>query len=166
MGVNVKYLAYVKERFWRKGGVSPDTMSDGDVSITWEGTDNQPGEGACLVGFSGARAARNTRNYPADQRDEMYARNLERLLPGFRDSFVKSRYMDWPGDEFTMAGYSFPRPGQIGIVGPILRKGIDNLHFAGEHCSSAFVGYMEGALSSGVTAARSIAKRDGLIMRV
>jgi monoamine oxidase len=36
------------------------------------------------------------------------------------------------------------------------------MHFAGEHTCYKFVGYMEGALSSGVSVARRIALRDGL----
>jgi len=46
----------------------------------------------------------------------------------------------------------------------VLHNGIGNLHFAGEHCSYAFLGYMEGALNSGSRVARKIAKRDGLTL--
>jgi monoamine oxidase len=41
MGVAVKYLAEVKNRFWAKSGLSPDAATDGIVSMTWDGTDNQ-----------------------------------------------------------------------------------------------------------------------------
>jgi monoamine oxidase len=34
------------------------------------------------------------------------------------------------------------------------------LHFAGEHACYKFVGYMEGALNSGVAVAKRIAARD------
>jgi monoamine oxidase len=37
------------------------------------------------------------------------------------------------------------------------------LHFAGEHTSYKFVGYMEGALNSGATIAKRIAVRDGVL---
>jgi monoamine oxidase len=71
--------------------------------------------------------------------------------------------MDWPSDPWTQTGYSFPAPGQVTTVGPILRQGLGRLHFAGEHTCFAFVGYMEGALNSGVALARRIAKRDGVV---
>jgi monoamine oxidase len=68
--------------------------------------------------------------------------------------------MDWPREPWTMASYSFPGPGQVTTVGPVLRQGLGRLHFAGEHCCYKFVGYMEGALDSGVAVARRLAARD------
>jgi hypothetical protein len=70
--------------------------------------------------------------------------------------------MDWPRDPWTNAGYSFPAPGQVTTVGPAMHKGLGKIHFAGEHTSYAFVGYMEGGLNSGASLARRIAARDGL----
>ena len=72
-------------------------------------------------------------------------------------------FMDWQADMWTLAGYSFPAPGQITTIGPRLRKGLGRLHFAGEHCCYGFVGYMEGALNSGVTLAKRLAIRDGVL---
>jgi monoamine oxidase len=70
--------------------------------------------------------------------------------------------MNWPSAEWTLAGYSFPAPGQVTTVGPLLHDGIEGrLHFAGEHACYKFVGYMEGALNSGVAIARRLAVRDG-----
>jgi monoamine oxidase len=70
--------------------------------------------------------------------------------------------MDWPGDPWTKAGFSFPGPGQIMRCGAALQKGIGRLHFAGEHTCFPFRGFMEGALKSGVDVARRLARRDGL----
>jgi monoamine oxidase len=72
--------------------------------------------------------------------------------------------MVWPDEEFTQAGYSFPAPGQVTTVGPLLAKGMGRLHFAGEHACYKFVGYMEGALSSGAALAKRIAQRDGILI--
>ena len=58
------------------------------------------------------------------------------------------------------------RPGclQGSVAGPLLAKGVGGrLHFAGEHCCYAFLGWMEGALSSGVRLAARLCERDGLI---
>jgi monoamine oxidase len=76
---------------------------------------------------------------------------------------VRARFMDWPSDPWSKASYSFPAPGQVMAQGPTLRQGIGRLHFAGEYCSYAFMGYMEGALNSGAAAARRIAQRDGVV---
>jgi len=164
MGSNVKFLAALKGRFWKEGGLGPDSLTDGDVSQTWEGTDNQPGEeGACMVAFSGGPPSDACRRFRAEERNERYLIELERLYPDVRKAFLKARFMDWPSDEWTMAGYSFPAPGQVTTVGPALREGVlGRLHFAGEHCCYGFVGYMEGALHSGAALAKRLAKRDGV----
>ena len=62
-----------------------------------------------------------------------------------------------------MAGYSFPAPGQVTTVGPLMDKGHNRVHFVGEHTCYRFVGYMEGALYSGARVAKKIAKRDGVV---
>jgi monoamine oxidase len=71
--------------------------------------------------------------------------------------------MDWPGDRWTMGSYSFPAPGQVTLQGQRLYDGIGRLHFAGEHTSYAFMGYMEGALHSGASVARRLATREGIV---
>ena len=59
------------------------------------------------------------------------------------------------------ASYSFPAPGQVTAFGPSLIDGLADdglapLLFAGEHTSYGFIGYMEGALSSGIRTANSL----------
>jgi monoamine oxidase len=164
MGDNVKYLAHVKKRFWKEHKLAPDSLTDGELSMTWDGTDNQPGdENVCLTTFSGGPASTAARQHPKETRDADFAKLIEALYPGFRDNFVASRFMDWPGDTWTQTGYSFPAPGQVTTVGPMMYKGLGKLHFAGEHTCYKFVGYMEGALNSGVSLAKRLAIRDGLM---
>ena len=162
MGVAVKYLAGVKRRFWAKSGLSPDAFTDGMVSMTWDATDNQGSDanGAAMVGFSGGPAAERARQAYARQKDAAYAAALTEIYPTYPQNFVQARFMDWPGEMWTGAGYSFPAPRQVTTVGPVLHSGIGRLHFAGEHACYKFVGYMEGALNSGVSVAKRIAARD------
>lgn len=163
MGVNVKYLAALKSRFWKGKGIGPVSLQNGDIGWTWEGTDNQEGdEGAGMIAFSGGPGAVRTLEYPKDNRDEMYKKHMELTHPGFSEKFVKSRYMSWPKEEWTLGGYSFPAPGQVTTVGPWMQKPHGRIHLAGEHTCYKFVGYMEGALNSGVAVARRLAKRDGV----
>lgn len=166
MGTNLKYLAAVKKRFWQVEKLSPDSLTDQFMSMTWEGTDNQPGDdGASLNCFSGGPPAEQALAIPKNDRDAEYAKFLETLYPGFKENFEKSRFMDWPNEKWTAGGYSFPAPGQVTTIGPILARGSGRLHFAGEHTCYKFVGYMEGGLNSGVTIARKLAARDGVKIR-
>ncbi|MBI1850150.1 MAG: FAD-dependent oxidoreductase [Planctomycetes bacterium] len=157
MGANVKWIAAVKSRFWRSSRVAPNALSDGEVCATWEPTDGQPGDdGAALTAFSGGPAAKACRAHDATSREAAYHATMEAFFTGFNASFVKSRFMDWPADEWTRASYSFPAPGQLTAIGPILQAGLPRLHFAGEHVCPAFVGYMEGALRSGVAVSKRL----------
>jgi monoamine oxidase len=163
MGSNVKFLMAFKTPFWRRAGLLPDSLSDGPVSLTWHGTDGQPGPGEALVAFSGGPAADACRGWTAGEMADRYLGELQAIYPDIRASFIRGRFMDWPSDPWVKASYSFPAPGQVTSQGPTFHKGLGRLHFAGEYCSYAFMGYMEGALRSGVAAARRIAERDGLM---
>jgi len=157
MGVSVKHIAHVKRRFWRDTDLSQYALTDGDVSLTWDPTSAQDeGEAAAITSFSSAAAAQACRSRSGLARREAYAIELERLFPGFRAAFVSARFMDWPGDPFTNAGYSAAAPGEVTRILPQLRTGLGRLHFAGEHVSTNFPGYMEGALEAGLAAAARV----------
>lgn len=115
-----------------------------------------------MVAYSGGRESDAMRAIPAAKRDAAYAEILAQRYPQLAGAFVKSRFMDWPATPWTEASYSFPAPGQVTTVGPVLQSGLGRLHFAGEHTCYKFVGYMEGALTSGAAVARRLAARDGL----
>lgn len=164
MGSSIKFLVALNKRFWKAQNLSPDSLSDQGIDMTWESTDKQAGEdGAALCAFSSAKTANAWRAKESSQRYSDYRKDLESLYPGFNAEFRNARFLDWPSDPFTGAGYSFPAPGQITAIGNRLEKGLPRLHFAGEHSCYKFVGYMEGALESGIAAAKRIAAKDGVL---
>lgn len=157
MGMNVKNLAVVRRAFWAEAGRTPDALGDGPISLTWEGVNAGAIEDpTLLVGFAGGSRAIECREIAPEQRHAFISDAIEDLHPGYKAHFVRSRFMDWPGDEWTRGSYSFPAPGEVTRAGPILRRGIGRLLFAGEHTCPKFVGYMEGALQSGIRAANQI----------
>jgi monoamine oxidase len=166
MANNVKCIIAVKDRFWRRAELAPDLLSDGPINLTWDATDGQPGPGAALTAFSGGPSADTCRAWPAASRIERHVAELEKVYRGIRPAFVKGRFMDWPADIWVKGSYSFPSPGEVTAMGPLLWKEDSRLHFAGEYSSYAFMGYMEGALHSGALVARRIAERDGAVRKV
>jgi monoamine oxidase len=160
MGPVVKYLSVVDRRFWQSERLGPNAVTDGMVSVTWEATAGQPGPGVVLTAFSGGPAATVCRRRWAQNRDTAYREALEALYPRYARHCTAACFLDWPGDPWTQGGYSFPAPGQVMTVGPLLYSGLGRLHFAGEHACYKFVGYMEGALSSGVAVARRLASHE------
>ena len=131
--------------------------------MTWDGLDGAADAASCLVAFAGGPAVDQGRGGADSERTERYLTELEKLYPDVRKHLEKTRLLDWCTDPWTKAGYSFPAPGQVTTVGPLLHKGLGRLHFAGEHACYAFCGYMEGALQSGVRLAKRLATRDGVV---
>jgi monoamine oxidase len=162
MGSNVKFLMKTKDRFWRRGKLSPDMMTDGPVHLTWHATLNQKVAGAGVVAFSGGAASDTCRSWTPAERTERYLTALAPVFPGLRASFERARFMDWPSDPWVKGSYSFPAPGEVTTLGPQLQLPLGGRVFlAGEHTCYAFVGYMEGALQSGARAAKRIAEATG-----
>jgi len=157
MGSNVKFLMALNGRFWRGANLAPDSLSDGPVHITWHATDGQPTKAAGLVAFSGGPAADDCRAWLPAERTGKYLSALAPIYRGLRGSFVRGRFMDWPSDPWVKASYSFPAPGEVTTLGPLLQQPAGGrIHLAGEHTCYAFVGYMEGALQSGARVAKRI----------
>lgn len=163
MGLNAKFLALMKTRFWDQEQRSARTLSDGPISISWDATPNYPEEGGvCLTLYSGGPATETAIGWAADECREQHLAALEVLYPRVREQFVGGRFTAWHSDPFSLGSYSFPAPGEVTTIGPRLQEGLGRVHFAGEHCCYAFIGYMEGALQSGIRLARRLAKRDGV----
>jgi len=162
MGKNVKCLMSFKTEFWKKSKFSPNLTSDRALELTWDSTEGQLGPGQALVGFSGAEQAVECIRWSPVERTAEYMNELSRVFPGAKQALVDARFKNWPEDPFVLASYAFPAPGEVTRCGPVFEKGVGNLHFAGEHTCYAFIGYMEGALQSGVRACNRLMVRDGL----
>src|SRR6266436_589563 len=166
MGKNTKFLMGFKSRFWKDAALGPTLTEDDLVGLTWETTEADRKGKIGMVAFSGGG--------PADKLSERFKENptavpgdvykkLDPVYKGIKDKATGSCFINWPEEEWAKASYCFPKPGDVTYWGPIYKAGFQNrLFFAGEHTSWAFMGYMEGALSSGYRVAARIALRDTL----
>jgi monoamine oxidase len=178
MGNNVKLLLALREPVWERHGLtaevtSIDTRPPAELprpatvrqwmGLTWAATEGGAG-GRGPVGltlFAGAEEAEAMRQLAPVERNVWAYVSLAPAYPELRESVVRERFVDWTGFPLTRASYSFPAPGQVTAFGPTLVDGIREgdlapLMFAGEHTAYGFIGYMEGALSSGVRVGRAL----------
>jgi monoamine oxidase len=163
MGSNVKYLLRLKKRFWQEFASSPTLSEDGPVDLTWETTEADESGDFVMVAFSGAVDAEKCASWVENVRRTNYVGAMHEPYPGIDKNIVDTKFMNWPNEDWTRASYYFPRQNEVTTWGPFWRAGYGGwLHFAGEHTSYAFMGYMEGALSSGYRLARRLAVRDGI----
>ena len=63
---------------------------------------------------------------------------------------------DWTGDEFARQTWANLRPGQMTVGIPAFAHGHAAIHFAGSDYSGAWLGYIDGAIETGMRAARAI----------
>lgn len=165
MGVNVKLLLAIKSPVWEEKKLTPWLESDGLVNYAWVSADaGKSGPPIGYTFFSGAKDAEAMRALRMDERQRQAIASVAPAYPSLSDNVLKHRFMDWPSMPRAKASYSFPAPGQITAFGPTLVDGITAdglapLKFAGEHTSYGFIGYMEGALSSGVRTARQLLEK-------
>lgn len=164
MGKVVKYLAALKQAFWKQTDGSPELLCDSLLGMVWEtASSTKDSVPVGLASFSGGTVAESIHKMVPDQRLAKYRSDLETFLPGFRSNLLNDRFMDWPADQWLQGGYAFPKPGDVTTQWPMLQNGLGRLHFAGEHAGLGFIGFMEGGLVSGASVARRLAERDGLV---
>lgn len=151
MGMNIKHASAVKSNYWSDKNTFGAAKGDRKINETWNGLEgqNQTDYSSIMV-FSGGNSAKSISN------EQEILDELEEFYPGINKHIVRSELVNWIGDRWTKCGYSFPAQGEIIRLGPTLKKGIGKLHFAGEHTCYKFVGYMEGAVLSGLELAKRI----------
>ena len=162
MGDAVKALMMVDGPLWRADGRGPDASTDGIVGFTWHplaGTAVAERQPTVLSAFAGGPRACDLAEAAKGGVDGM-APLLAPLYPSVAAGLRHVRSLDWPNEAWTWGAYSFPAPREVTGIGPFLRRGVGAVRFAGEHCSPGFVGYMEGALQSGLRVARSMLEQN------
>ena len=79
----------------------------------------------------------------------------EKVLPGIRDNFEGGVSKCWDEDEWERGASSWYKPGQMEEFWPHVARPEGRVHFAGDH-TSPWIRWMQGALFSGIRAAREV----------
>jgi monoamine oxidase len=161
---NAKFVVGFKERYWRRKGntVEPNygaVFSDGLVKEVRDSSNGQKGNSGIIM------------NYLSDKEGEFVSpqlfnntmKHLEILYPGIGKTHDGLKNLQhWPSEKFIKASYSCQLVGHYGKMG-----GFENLielsgrmGFAGEHLSSDYGGYMNGAIETATQAASALARNQ------
>ena len=150
-----KNLVQYRRRFWRDEGFSGDLLSDLPLGTAWEATDQQGGRRGILIAYAaGARSVPMERATPR-RRIEAVAHELDRVYET-RSVPVGAASTAWRDQRFTGGAWAAPAPGQMTDFWSVLRRPAGLIHLAGEHTDDLYPGYMEGAVRSGIRAAKRI----------
>ncbi len=164
-GTNAKLMVGFESRPWRTASRSAgEAFADVGFQCVWEASRAQAGASGILTNFTGGRhgVALGERT-PGEQAFELVSR-LEPIFPGVsaaRGGAPEVRF-HWPSHEWTRGSYASYRPGQRTAFRGAEQERVGNLHFAGEHCSMAFQGFMEGAVETGEAVARTLLAELGV----
>ncbi len=154
-GTNSKLMMGFTSRFWNS--VSDNVpasrgviLSDLNTQEFWDTSRLQNGASGILTSFTGGKSGEKPHDVKATLRD------LAKIYPtGVKTFDGNSLLKVWSRSPFQKGSYACPMPGQftsfIGSEGEPELNG--RLLFAGEHCSSEFQGFMNGAVETGNMAA-------------
>jgi len=155
----IKAAAVYETPFWRDQGLSGESLSDsGPATLTF---DNSPPSGAAgvLLGFVGGADADEHAGRSGSERRERVLACFARLF-GER-ALEPQRYVEqeWSAaaEPWSGGGPTFVvPPGGWSALGPALADPVGRIHWAGTETAARWAGFMDGAVSSGESAAAAI----------
>jgi len=171
-GKNAKLHLQFNTRYWNSQGPwglgNGNTYSDTGFQNTWDVTRAQGGTTGILVDYTGGGVP--LASFGGDPTDpkvvarfaRTFLSQIEPLFPGITQQWNGRATLDVPlTNPYLLGSYSYWKVGQYTLFSgyekarqpdPVTGK----CHFAGEHCSQDFQGYMEGGASEGARAANEI----------
>jgi monoamine oxidase len=159
-GTNEKLIVGLHAPIWRDHGFDGGMYSDQPFQTGWDAGREQQGAGAAYTFFLGGHAGADLTASPPDAMAARYLQAADPLFPGLQDAYAGTCVAtDWRVNPFSRGSYSFYKPGQWTSIAGWERRPVGNLYFAGEHCSTSFQGYMNGAVETGHQAAEAIVGR-------
>ena len=155
MGTNAKLNVQFTSRFWEPLGSNGATYSDTGYQNTWDVTRGQAGASGILVDYTGGHGtgfggdpAKRARTVP------LAAGAGPARATRAWNGRVTLDY--WPDYEWTKGSYSYWKVGQLTGFAGVEQEASGNCHFAGEHTSIDFQGYLNGGVESGERAADEV----------
>src|SRR5437867_1063706 len=173
-GANAKLQLQFNSRYWNGSGPwgigNGNSYSDTGYQNTWDVTRAQSGNTGILVDYTGGGVP--LASFKGDTTDPKvvsrfaatFLKQIEPVFPGISAQWNGRATLDVPlANPYLLGSYSYWKVGQYtsfsgyeGARQPDPLTG--NCHFAGEHCSTNFQGYMEGGAEQGSRAANEILK--------
>jgi len=168
MGTNARLYIQFSDKVWEKQGLSGDSITD----LPFQETEivNPPASdysGGTLCVYTGGKtgASYQVEEDDGPPPDEIVTSTLAQLdtyMPGASAAWNGKAFIHVPTkDEWLQGSYSCPKPGEYTSIygSELLPQGA--VHFAGEHTSINFIGFMNGAVESGERAATEVIEALG-----
>jgi monoamine oxidase len=161
MGTNSKLHVRLERRVWQEQGGNGETYADLGYQNTWEVSRAQPGTAGLLVNYTGGTVGATAYSPAAGtarQHAARFLRQVEPVIPGLAAAWDgRTATLDhWASRPWALGSYSYWKVGQYTAFGGAEGRPSGACHFAGEHTSQDFQGYLNGAVETGQRAAAEI----------
>ncbi|MBK6378966.1 MAG: FAD-dependent oxidoreductase [Chitinophagaceae bacterium] len=149
-----KNASLYSERFWKDE--SFDLVTDMPGHYFYHATKDQPSKKGVLISYAIGDKAPVVATQTDTWRADMINMSLKPAFGDTKQLLVKQEDYYWGADEYSKGAYAMYGVGQWFGIRPILLRPFLRTHFAGEHLSDAWQGFMEGAIETGEAAAALI----------
>ncbi len=157
LGSNTKLHLQFQRRRWNELGGTGTTFADTGYQSTWEATRGQAGRAGILVDYLGGDVASGFVSADPGASARRFLKQIEPVLAGVARLWNGKAVLDaWLANPWSRGAYAYWRVGQYTGFSGAERERSGNIHFAGEHTSIDFQGYLNGAVQSGIDAATEI----------
>ncbi|HEY0019779.1 MAG TPA: FAD-dependent oxidoreductase [Longimicrobium sp.] len=150
----------MRRRFWEDEGWSGFAATDTPIGMVNPATEGQEGERGILEAYMAGPRARAAARMDEEERIRFVLGHLEPIFPGASAHYEAGASKAWDDDPWARGAYAWFRPGQLTRFAPHAAQPEGRIHFAGDH-TTARPGWMEGALHSGLRAARAVNEAAG-----
>lgn len=151
----VRVFLQTRKRFWLDEGLEGRAVTDFPPASIVDGSFNQPGVRGILRTSMGGAEARRVAAMKEGERISFALGLMDKVHPRVRENFEGGASKCWDEDEWARGAYTWFRPGEVAALFPHIAGAEGRVHFAGEH-TSAWPGWMQGALESGNRVAREV----------
>jgi monoamine oxidase len=164
-GTNAKLQLQFDSRLWNQPGPwgvgTGTSFADAGYQSTWDVTSAQNGATGILVEYTGGAIGATFTGWNDPAAVQAHAANfltqLEPVFPGIGQQWNGRATLDTPAtNPYLLGSYAYWKVGQYTLFSGAERERSGKCHFAGEHCSIDFQGFMEGGAQEGARAANEI----------
>ncbi|MGH9704341.1 MAG: flavin monoamine oxidase family protein, partial [Candidatus Acidiferrales bacterium] len=150
----VRTYAQVRSRFWEADGLNGFGEADTPTEI-WQPTFNQPGPRGILHTYLESKAAIRAAGMSEELRTREGIEILSQSFPRLNAELENAFSFCWGDERWARGAYVAFGKDQIAKWAPAIHRPEGRIHFAGEH-TSPWPGWMQGAIHSGLRAAREV----------
>lgn len=149
-GNSSKFVLGVTDKPWRSSGNQGYTFTDLSFGCGWDSSQMQSDKEGSFTVFGGGDFSDMVFREKDEKLVNQFLPDLDTIYPGTKKAFSKKTMkFCWVSNPYSKAAYSAFKTGQWSTIAGWEAVPVEQIYFAGEHVSSNFQGYMNGAAQTG-----------------